>query len=53
VVRKDRADATEELGDENGGVALCLDTVDPLQQRGRTSTSEGERRVRSEAHGQE
>jgi hypothetical protein len=34
VVRKDRANAAEEPGDENGGVALCLDVVDPLQQHG-------------------
>jgi hypothetical protein len=31
-VRKNRVDAAEELGDENGGVALCLDAVDPLQR---------------------
>jgi hypothetical protein len=30
----DRLRAVEELGDEDGGVALCLGTVNPLQRRG-------------------
>ena len=34
VVRKDKADAIEEIGDEDGGVAMRLGAVDPLQQRG-------------------
>jgi hypothetical protein len=35
AVRKDRADAAEELGDQDGGVALRLGAVDPLpHQRG-------------------
>jgi hypothetical protein len=33
AVRKDKADATKELGDEDGGVALRFSAVDPLQRR--------------------
>ena len=34
TVRKDRADTTEELGDEDGSVALRFGAIDPLQWRG-------------------
>jgi hypothetical protein len=34
AVRKDRADAAEELGDKDGDVALRLGAVDPLQRTG-------------------
>jgi hypothetical protein len=61
---KDRADAAEELGDEDGGVALRLGIVDPLlHQRGAnlcgpgraawagaSSAGGNERHLGSEAH---
>jgi hypothetical protein len=34
AVGKNRADAAEELGDDDGGVALHLGTVDPLLHAG-------------------
>jgi hypothetical protein len=43
AVGKNRADAVEELGDEDGGVALHLGTVDPLLSAGRICTGEGAR----------
>jgi hypothetical protein len=42
VVRKDRANAAEELGDEDGGVALRLGTVDPLQRCGANLRKRGQ-----------
>jgi hypothetical protein len=33
AMRKERADAAEELGDEDGGMALRLGIVDPLPQQ--------------------
>jgi hypothetical protein len=47
-MRKDRADAAEELGDEDDVVALCLGAVDPLQRcganlRGRGHAARAER----------
>ena len=46
---KDRANAAEELGDEDGGVALRLGAVDPLQRRGANMRGRGrEREARAE-----
>jgi hypothetical protein len=48
---------TEELGDKDAGMALCLGAVDPLQRPGRICAEEArgvdgrERRVRSKASG--
>lgn len=33
-MRKNRANAAEELGDEDGNMALRLGVVDPLQRHG-------------------
>ena len=59
VMRKNRADVAEELGDKDGGVALHFGTIDPLQwcrARARASgtcgarhASRSERRMWNEA----
>jgi hypothetical protein len=51
-MRKDRADAAEELGDGDDVVALCLGAVDPLQRcganlRGRGHATRAERGARA------
>jgi hypothetical protein len=64
AVRKGRADSAKELGDEDGGVALRLGAIDPLQRRGVNLHGRGraaragarcagrsERRLRSETRG--
>jgi hypothetical protein len=40
------AGAAEELGNEDGGVALCFDAIDPLQRVGPICTGKGWQRQR-------
>jgi hypothetical protein len=40
------AGAAEELGNEDGGVALCFDAIDPLQRAGPICTGKGWQRQR-------
>jgi hypothetical protein len=55
AMRKGRADAAEELGDKDGGVALRFGAVDPLHRCGARARGAGrsERRWRNKARGRE